>query len=70
MLVFFEDHPEVGKTYQLTNAVTGETSIRTVQQRLKQSRYSEVFRCRQYYFEAVMVDRDGTIITAEYEIRD
>lgn len=68
MLIFFENHPVVGNSYQFRNMFTGETVTRTIQQRLKQWRYSDVFRVRQQYFEVVMIDTDGEIVTAEYEI--
>lgn len=62
MLVFFEEHPTVGNSYQFTNILTGETVTRTVQQRLRSRRKGDVF------FEIVMVDNSGEIVTAEYEI--
>lgn len=70
MLLFFEDHPIVGNRYQFTDILTGETISRTIQQRLKMTRYSDVFRYRQHYFEVVMIEDSGRIVTAEYEIDD
>ncbi len=69
MIIFFEQHPTVGSEYHFKNILTGETAVRTVQQRLKRVRRSNVDNSRQKYFEAVMIDNNTReIVTAEYEI--
>lgn len=69
-MIFFNDHPTPGKAYKFTNILTGDVELRTVTQRVKKSRYSDVFKQRQEYFEVTMDMADGRIITAEYEIND
>ena len=61
MLIFFNDHPTPGNVYKFTNILTGAIVERTVQQRLKKQRH------RQPVYEVVM-EENGRIITAEYEI--
>ncbi len=69
MIVFFFGHPGIGWTVNCKNILTGETAVRTVQQRLKRVRRSNIDNSRQRYFEVVMIDNDtGEIVTAEYEV--
>lgn len=68
MLIFFADHPTPGTSYEFTDLLTGEKSTRTITQRVKRSRYSDVFRCKQIYFEVTMVNDADEEIVAEYEI--
>lgn len=68
LLTFFNDHPTVGNSYQFTNLLTGEIVTRTVTKRVKRSRYSDVFNCKQAYFEATLLDGNGKEFVTEYEL--
>lgn len=62
MIIFFEEHPIVGNSYQFTNIITDEKEQRTVTARVKKQ------RGRELYFEATMTTEDGRSIVAEYEV--
>ena len=69
-MIFFETHPTLGKAYQFTNILTGNIEKRTVTQRVKSVRYSDIFNCKQFYFEVTMTTADGRLVIDEYEIKN
>ena len=68
MIVFFPDHPTIGKRYIFTDCMTGKTAVRIVLRTGQKSVYSDVFNRHELRHWVEMETDDGQTIVSEYEL--